>query len=254
MGLLDEAYKNIPLQIRTFAEKVGGDRTPITNENLSDADRKRVLEAIYASRQNRQSLLDKFPEGVKTDPEAPQTYFEGKYYPVDIGAYPEEDLGIAAQYLKQFPKGEESIQSFKQGKGTVNYHDYYDAGQAPADDLTIGPAGSIRNTFGQFRYAATPDGKLQLIDSAYDFENDYIEGQMPKEVAMSERYENLSNLDKAKLVAKETFSMPNQGFNLIKGVKTLPSRVGNAFIGRDGSPVNIEFPIDVEALKRIRGY
>jgi len=254
MGLLDTIYKNIPLQVRTFAEKVAGDRSPITNENLSDADRNRMLEAIYAARQNRQGLLEKFPTGVKTDPEAPAIEFEGKPYNIDLREYSEEDLPLAAQYLNLFPQGEESIKSFKEGKGTVNYHDYYTAGQADKEDLTIGPSGSIRNTFGQFRYETTPEGNLKVIDLPYDFEDDYIQGEMPKEVAMTDRYNNLSNLEKAKLVAKETFAMPQQGFDLGKGFKTLPSRIGNAYIGRDGSPVDVQFPIDIEALKRIRGY
>ena len=78
---------------------------------------------------------------------------------------------------------------------------------------------------------------------------------MPKVVADTSRYENLSNVDKAKLIAKETWSMPEQGINPLKGILSLPSRVGNAYVGKQKArDVDINFPLDIEALKRIRGY
>jgi hypothetical protein len=258
MGLLDSIYSNVPLQIKTLLETMGGNTSDITAENLSDADKQRLTDVVENSRKARQDLLNKFPEGVMPSTEelgGIGANVDGKTYYIDRewAANNPENIQYAGRYLKHFPN-QKAVKLFNEGGGTVNYDDYYNSRQGRGGDLDFTPSASIMNTFGQFRYNIDDSGNINVKDR-YDFLNDYNKRVMPKSVADTTRYEGLSDTEKAKLIAKETISMPEQGFNPFKGIASLPSRVGNAYVGRENARnVNVNFPIDVEALKRIRGY
>jgi hypothetical protein len=208
-GLLD----SFPLQIKTLLETATGTTSPITEKNLSGSQKQKITDSILAARAYREALL----QGVQNN--APLS---------------ERDM---MQYKKLFPN-QAAIDRFKAGSGTVNYDDIYN-GTGAASDWNMLPSGEIRNTLGQFNYTTDKQGNINVRDR-YDFLNDMIEG-LPKEVSNSARYKSMSNPEKVMTLAKETFYMPKVGFSPILGLRSVPSRVGNAFVGGDGRDVNITF-------------
>lgn len=208
-GLLDI----FPLQIKTLLETATGTTSPITEKNLSGSQKQKITDSILAARAYREALL----QGVQNN--APLS---------------ERDM---MQYKKLFPN-QAAIDRFKAGSGTVNYDDIYN-GTGAASDWNMLPSGEIRNTLGQFNYTTDKQGNINVRDR-YDFLNDMIEG-LPKEVSNSARYKSMSNPEKVMTLAKETFYMPKVGFSPILGLRSVPSRVGNAFVGGDGRDVNITF-------------
>jgi hypothetical protein len=210
---MDGLLNMLPLQVRTLLETAGGNTTPITAQNLSDTQKEKIANSILAARAYREALL----QGVQSN--APLS---------------ERDM---MQYKKLFPN-QAAIDRFKSGAGTVNYDDYYNAGQG-ASDWNMLPSGEIRNTLGQFTYTTDKQGNINVKDR-YDFLNDMIEG-LPKEVTNSARYKSMSNPEKVMTLAKETFYMPKVGFSPILGLRSIPSRVGNAFVGGNGRDVNLTF-------------
>ncbi len=209
MGLLDA----LPLQLRTLIQTATGDTSPITAQNLDAAEKQRIADAILASRSYKQSLLDLKNDNALKDWQK-------------------------ADYKRYFPN-EQAIKSFKAGSGAVGYDDYYNAGQGNSDWNML-PSGGIRNTLGQFRYNTDKAGNINVTDR-YDFSGDMIEG-LPRSVANTARYNPMSNLQKALTVAKETVYMPEAGFDPLLGLRSFPSRFGNAFVGNRGRNVNITLP------------
>jgi len=197
-GLLD----SLPLQVRTLLETASGNISPITEKSLDDAEKQRIADAILASRSYKQSLLD-----LKNDNA--------------LKEWQEKD------YKKYFPN-DSAINLFKSGAGAVGYDDYYNARQS-ASDWNMLPSGGIRNTLGQFRYATDPSGNVVIKDK-YDFRNDTIEN-LPREVANSKRYEPMTTAEKIATLAKETIYMPKAGLSPMLGIRSFPSRLGNAFVG-----------------------
>lgn len=223
----NDLYQMIPLQLRTLGEAVSGNTSPITRENFSEADIGRLEDVIAADRAYKQGLLDQFHGQENTD--------------MDNYAF--------NQYKKHFYNqdktaiDEDKVKRFMSGSGSVRDYDaYYNANQGGSrGDLDISPSASIMNTLGQFTYDYNPDGTYTITDK-YDFENDYNARVMPRELADTRRYENLSNIEKLKLLAKETWQMPGKQADLSMGIASLPSRFGNAFVGRENArPVNFRF-------------
>ena len=210
---MDGLLGYFPLQIRTLLNAASGDTSPITEKSLDSDERQRIADSILASRSYKQSLLDLKSDNALKD-------FQQK------------------DYKKYFPN-EKAIQSFKAGSGAVGYDDYYNAGQG-SSDWNMLPYGGIRNTLGQFRYTTDKDNNVNVVDR-YDFTGDKIKG-LPKSVANTERYNPMSNLQKALTVAGETMYMPEVGFDPLLGLRSFPSRLGNAFVGNKGKNVNITLP------------
>ena len=114
---------------------------------------------------------------------------------------------------------------------TVDYKDYGKGMNNMRRDFNVGSDAAMRNTLGRFKYEKTPEGRLVATDN-YDFKDDLIK-QVPG-IPRTKDYEGLSTLEKVGKLAADTFR-PSAG-----GVKSLPSRVGNAFIGGDGRPVRVD--------------
>ena len=114
---------------------------------------------------------------------------------------------------------------------TVGYLDYGDGKNRALDDFNIGSGSAMRNTLGRFKYEKTPEGRLVATDT-YDFKNDLAD-KIPG-VPLTKDYKGLTTLEKISKLAKDTFR-PSTG-----GVQSLPSRIGNAFIGEDGRPIRID--------------
>lgn len=118
-------------------------------------------------------------------------------------------------------------------KGTpLNVVGYKDYGTNNArKDLDVTPSAAARNTLGRFRFQKTPDGRTVAIDT-YDFKDDLVsKGMRP-----SAEYEQMSTAEKLKTLALDTIKPKGN----ISGIKTLPSRIGSAFIGKEGRPVSID--------------
>jgi len=209
MSLLDL----LPLQVKTLIETAQGNTSPITERSLEHDEKQRIADAILAARSYRQSLLDLKEDNFLKDWQ--QT-----------------------EYKRYFPN-ENAVKLFKAGGGTVNYDDYYNAGQG-SSDWNMLPYGGIRNTLGQFRYTTDKNGNVNVTDR-YDFFGDTIE-RLPRSVSNTKRYEPMSNIQKALTLAKETVYLPEVGFDPILGARSFPSRFGNAFVGDRGRNLNITLP------------
>jgi len=115
---------------------------------------------------------------------------------------------------------------------TAGYQDYGsgERGKRVENDFNLGSSGAMRNTLGKFNYEKTPDGRL-IAKDMYDFKDDLVK---EAGVRPTSDYEKMSTLGKIGTLAADTV-IPGKG-----GIPTLPSRIGSAFIGRDGRPVNID--------------
>lgn len=130
-------------------------------------------------------------------------------------------------YVK--PEGEKEFKAIEEPANTVHYKDY-----PTKKDFDLSSAAAARNTLGRFHYEKLPDGRTVAIDK-YDFDNDLVDiGERP-----SSEYERMSTLKKVATLLKDTVGG--------SGVRTLPSRMGSAFIGKDGRPVKIDLG---EGLKK----
>ncbi len=110
---------------------------------------------------------------------------------------------------------------------TVGYGHYANK-ETRRSDFSVLPSDSMRNTLGKFKYEKTPEGRLVATDN-YDFKDDLVkEGG----VRPSSDYEKMNTLEKVGAIAKDTFGK--------RGLQTLPSRVGSAFIGNTKRPVKID--------------
>jgi hypothetical protein len=112
---------------------------------------------------------------------------------------------------------------------TVDYKDYGKGMDNTRRDFNVGSDAAIRNTLGKFSYEKTPEGRLIAKDN-YDFKDDLVK---ESKVRPSADYEKMSALGKIGTLAKDTIVHP-------RGISTLPSRVGSAFIGKDGRPVRVD--------------
>jgi hypothetical protein len=115
---------------------------------------------------------------------------------------------------------------------TAGYQDYGsgERGKRVENDFNLGSSGAMRNTLGKFNYEKTPDGRL-IAKDMYDFKDDLVK---EAGVRPTSDYEKMSTLGKIGTLAADTV-IPGRG-----GPTTLPSRIGSAFIGKNGRPVEID--------------
>ena len=132
---------------------------------------------------------------------------------------------------KRFIKEEGNKLARQHYDPTVDYKDYGKVMNNTRQDFNVGSNAAMRNTLGRFKYEKTPEGRLIATDT-YDFKDDLVK-QVPG-IPRTKDYEGLSTIEKVGKLAKDSFDSE------AGGLKTLPSRVGNAFIGADGRPVKID--------------
>ena len=130
------------------------------------------------------------------------------------------------------PRVQAGLKKMMKVDQTAGYQDYGsgERGKRVENDFNLGSSGAMRNTLGRFSYEKTPDGRLIAKDT-YDFKDDLVK---EAGVRPTSDYEKMSTLGKIGTLAADTV-LPWKG-----GVSTLPSRIGSAFIGKDGRPVNID--------------
>jgi hypothetical protein len=125
-------------------------------------------------------------------------------------------------------EGKKGFKEIEEPKNTVHYKDY-----PTKRDLDLSSSAAARNTLGRFRYDQTPDGRTIAKDT-YDFGDDLVEhGERS-----SAEYKAMSTPKKIGALIKDTVAG--------SGLKTLPSRVGSAFIGKKGRPVEVDLGVGLK--------
>ena len=139
-----------------------------------------------------------------------------------------------ASSSKEFSRDKSQLEK---GSGNVQYNDYLRASIDAAingreDDAKYYP---IWNSLGRFNYTSLPNKDVSVKDT-YDFYNE----QRAKNV---QKYEQMNPL--TKVFAMIPFAA--QSINELN-LRPLASAVGEAYIGRNGRPVNIVIPKDAANL------
>ena len=140
--------------------------------------------------------------------------------------YRSTDPNLSFEQAQKTRSGIEKIPLAERTKGSVGYSDY--GNNRGRDDWDFTSSGAIRNTLGRFAYHKDPETGHLIATDTYKFTND-----LPKITRPTSDYQGMSTFDKIKTIAADTFRSDG-GFN------SLPSRIGNAFIGSDGRPVNVD--------------
>ena len=280
--ILKRAYQGaIPVHARTYLETVFGKKDDITEKDFTPKDLAEVEKLVQISQgkrntrlqeredraQNLQRMLESVEKGKKEgvarllkDPNwARTTALFSIQNPTEEeqdmrwNAYTSllknhQDLGLGESVLGVVGKDPKALQKYfderydrfvgdaeevdrlsrtpDPGSGTVQYGDYpSDAGVDP-----------VLKTLGRFSYSTLPDGRRVVTDN-YDFYNEVRK----KEV---DAYEKMSPSRRALEVLKES----TIGLSPINAI-------ANAYIGRDGRPVRIEYdPAQVTPpVKRAKG-
>ena len=223
----------VPAQLRTFLETAlmeKEDRAgrPITEKDFSESELRQILDTIGSARKNRTA----------------EKRYNDNYKPSAKEQKENEDLIMKAfgtsknalNALKE--KNQAEKEYFQSGKGSVNYMDY-PGHLKGVRDSTLSKEGAVRNTLGRFTYETLPDGRIKVKDT-YDFKDDLVKelGQRP-----SSAYKDLGTMGKLGTILVDTLNNPmdlqSEAGGIAVGRATLPSRMGSAFIGQNGRPVDI---------------
>ena len=215
--MAEKKYK-LPAQVRTFLETVKVKKSKITEKDFTKKEINLIKEAIKQSRIRGKKV---------------------RYFDNDGEVFRDRNKKARTK-----------------NKGSVQYKDYPNEAKPTnridepfgRGDYNLGSSGAIRNTLGRFSYEKTPEGRLIARDN-YDFKDDLVKeyGVRP-----SKDYKKMGTLGKIGTIAKDTlFPRPDSYKpNPLKGVSTLPSRVGSAFIGDKGRPVEIDLGEAPEDFKK----
>ena len=223
----------VPAQVRTFLEtalmeKEDRANRPITEKDFSESELRQILDTIGSARKNRTA----------------EKRYNDNYKPSAKEQKENEDLIMKAfgtsknalNALKE--KNQAEKEYFQSGKGSVNYMDY-PGHLKGVRDSTLSKEGAVRNTLGRFTYETLPDGRIKVKDT-YDFKDDLVTelGQRP-----SSAYKDLGTMGKLGTILVDTLNNPmdlqSEAGGIAVGRATLPSRMGSAFIGQNGRPVDI---------------
>ena len=242
-GLLRRMYEGaVPAHARTFLETAvmsPEERTkrPITEKDFTEEEQRQMLESVVNARRKRAQTLGLT---VPVDPEVRKQKDDEfiKSFGV-LKGQGKKDIENIVKNANESRRKEEEY--FLSGKGNVHYYDYPNAHSM--GDTTVSKDAAVRNTLGRFLYETTPEGKIKIKDR-YDFKDDLagVDGQRP-----SADYEKMSAAEKLKTLFMDTVDNPRDRlqkenrsiFTMKQGLDTLPSRVGSAFIGSQGRPVEI---------------
>ena len=226
-------YKTLtPVQLRTFLETAAmpeetrKDR-PVTEKDFKQDELRQILDTITTARKSR-TADKRYNSNYK--PSAKEQKENDELFKKAFGA-----TDASLKFEREKMQAEKDY--FQSGKGSVNYMDY-PGFLSGLRDSTLSKEGAVRNTLGRFVYETLPDGRIRVKDT-YDFKDDLVKelGQRP-----SSAYAGMSNAGKLGTILVDTLNNPvdeqaDSGFKV--GRATLPSRMGSAFIGEKGRPVDI---------------
>lgn len=162
-GVLNTVYNNlIPAHIRTYAETMFGNRSPITERNFSGSELDMMRDAIAASRRDRTITNSRLHQEQ-----------------LDKAASAEERMALHGRGPS------------KELDQTVGYQHYPNSGdQSVRDDNAIGYDAAIRNTLGRFAYTKDAAGNLIATD-LYKFRDD-----LPGQTRPTADYANMTTMEK----------------------------------------------------------
>jgi hypothetical protein len=204
-------------------------------------------------------VTDEMFVGTAPSEESQQTtgeYIKGLYkenIPVHARVYLETLLGkkdpiTAEDFTKEELADIEKLLSSKPAKGAVTeYSDYEKVrdldreGRHSSDWLENLP--SVGKTLGRFTYETLPDGR-RVIKDTYDFYN------TSRSINVQE-FEEMGPAEKALAVFKKITA--NRSMMDPPFVKRAADVLGNAYIGRDGRPVKVEYDPKDLPVKRQEG-
>jgi len=132
------------------------------------------------------------------------------------------------------------IDRFIQARGTVLSPERGVVSETAYDDSLFDgtfltpQANSIENTLGRFAYEDNPETGERTITDSYDFSNEYLD-------SINEHgYKGKSYTEKTlELLSRAYGKVSHQG--LFAGLVDLATEAGVAYIGDDGTPVNIKY-------------
>lgn len=154
--------------------------------------------------------------------------------------------GQREKVTQDLQKAALNAQQIARGEGNVQYQDYQEYNptnriEAAKDSEIRGSYSDTPNTaltLGRFAYGMNPDGK-RVIKDKYDFYNNV-------RAPIVDEYENMGPVKKAVDVAKNVGSSV-----LALNPYGIASAVGNAYIGKNGRPVEITY--DPEEVNKRKG-
>ena len=144
--------------------------------------------------------------------------------------------GQQEEVIKDLQKAALNKQQIARGEGNVQYNDYTES--MPENRLAAmknselqgnySDAPTIAKSLGRFTYETTPEGKRVIKDN-YDFYNDV-------RAPIVDAYEKMGPVEKTARVAQDV------GLGALSlDPYSIASTIGNAYIGKDGRPVQVSY-------------
>jgi hypothetical protein len=219
-SIIADWVKNyVPLPMRMFVEGLKGRKDVFTEKDLTPDELKKLREVIITANQNREiELKDKINQANQNI----------EFYKNQVKLAMQNGNKKAAKDYAETAKGFEQKKNeimqqmnyLKTNSGSVNYKDYKVEGEGPDTIFGVDP---IAYSLGRFTYKTDPKGQTSVKDT-YDFSN-------PTRDQYVEEYSKMSNPEKILNIVKKTMA-GSQPF----------SEIGNAYIGKQGYPVDIKLP------------
>jgi len=213
-GIYGLAKKVVPPRARFYTQTLLGDRTkPFTQDDLTTDELRHIHDAVTRSQERLQHRI----EQIKNAESYSDISMSG-IYPKHIENNP--DLKNEKEKFNKFKAlNAERERQLKEGYGTVQYGDYK-------------PNSPMSDTLGRFTYQIQPDGTVHVSDK-YDF---YNEGRAPRVKRFEQENPVLRALDAGTLAA---------GHALSGEFRDAAATIGEAYMGRDGRPVDIKYHPDI---------
>jgi hypothetical protein len=171
-GIMNDIYNNvIPAQVRTYAETMFGNRSPITEKNFSGSELDMMRDAIALSRRDRTVTNNRLHQeqlaGAKNDKERMSLLRQG----------PSPKLDQTVGYQHYPNSGDDSVRG----------------------DNSFGYDAAVRNTLGRFAYNKDANGNLIATDT-YKFRDD-----LPGQTRPTSDYAKMSTAQKLGTLLKDSF-------------------------------------------------
>jgi hypothetical protein len=219
-SIIGDWVKNyIPLPMRMFVDALKGRKDVFTEKDLTPDELKKLREVIVTANKNREAQLKDKIDRVDSNIQ---------FYKNQVKLALESGNKKAANGYAETAKGFEQKKNeilqqmnyLKTNSGSVKYEDYKIEGEGPTTIFGIDPIGY---SLGRFTYQTDPKGQTSVKDT-YDFSN-------PMRDQSVEEYSKMSNPEKILNIVKKTMD----------GAQPF-SEIGNAYIGKEGYPVDIKLP------------
>jgi len=223
--------QNIPSSARLYLQTLFGDRTqPFTEKDFTANELKNLESIIQASKPRLQEKINDIKKANTLNDMSLETIIQYENSGNLKGAKNNTD---AIETMKKLADTHQK--QLDAGSGNVQYEDYKTA----AKNGDLNNYNAIRGqTLGKFQYKTDPiTGQRSIIDN-YDFSN------TSRDSAVND-YSKMSPVEKALAVAKNSITSTSgetsTGNSFFGKGSGLLGEIGNAYIGKDGRPVDIKY-------------